>query len=69
MGIQGSLENLMKAFITFYLICLAIGRPDIPFKVVAQLRARALAGTSVGWGCPSVFNKSACREYDSKKYK
>jgi hypothetical protein len=70
MSIQGSLENLMKVFLTFYIGCCLIGRPDIPLKLVAQLRTKALAGTTASWGCPSIFNHStACATYDPRRYK
>ena len=70
MSIQGSLENLMKVFLTLYIGCGLIGRPDIPLKLVAQLRTTALAGTTASWGCPSIFNHStACDTYDPRRYK
>ena len=69
MSIQGSLENLMKVFLTFYIGCCLIGRPDIPLKLVAQLRASALAGTTAGWKCPSIFSSAACETYDPRRYK
>ena len=55
MSIQGSLENLMKVFLTFYIGCCLIGRPDIPLKLVAQLRTPALAGTTARAGAARVF--------------
>ncbi len=69
MTFQNSLEALLGTFLAFYIGCISIGRPDIPFRVVADLRAKALQGTTASWGCPSVFSTSACREYDPKKYK
>lgn len=69
MSIQGAIETLAATFITFYLACAAVGRPDIPLKVVTELRVKALAGTTASWGCPSVFDKGACRSYDSRRYR
>ena len=69
MSFQGSLQTLAAAFATFYVSCLCIGRPDIPRKVIAELRVQAFAGTKSGWGCPSDFNKKACKEYDPKRYR
>lgn len=69
MSFQNSLEALIGAFIAFYIGCFSIGRPDIPLKVVAELRAKALEGTTASWGCPSVWNKNACKEYDPRRYR
>lgn len=69
MTFQNSLEALLGTFLAFYIGCISIGRPDIPFKAVAELRAKALQGTTASWGCPSAFNKNACKEYDPKKYR
>ncbi len=68
MSFQGTLAALVGTFITFYLACATIGRPDIPLHVIAGLRANALDGTKASWGCPSVFQKNACRSYDPKRY-
>lgn len=69
MSIQGAIENLVKVFLGFYIACAMVGRADIPWKMIAELRGKALAGASASWGCPSVFNKRACKEYDPRHYK
>ena len=70
MSIQGSLENLMKVFLAFYIGCCLIGRPNIPLKLVAQLRTTTLGETTASWGCPSIFHHStACETYDPRRYK
>jgi hypothetical protein len=69
MNFQGALETLVGTFVTFYIGCVSIGRPDIPLKVVTDLRVKALQGTTVNWGCPSVFHYDACHSYDPKRYK
>lgn len=68
MNFQSALENLAKVFIGFYIACAFAGRPDIPLKLITQMRGQALAGLSANWGCPSV-NKNACREYNPRNYK
>jgi hypothetical protein len=70
MGFQGAIENLMKAFLTFFIGCCLIGRPDIPLKAIAQLREKALAGTKVSWGNPSIFPESrGSTTFDPRRYK
>jgi hypothetical protein len=69
MFIQGALENLMKAFLGFYVVCCLFGRADIPLKVVTELRTKAIQGTTASWGCPSVFSRHACTSYDPGRYK
>jgi len=69
MSFQSSLEALVGAFIAFYIGCACVGRPDIPLKVVTELRVKALQGTTANWRCPSVFNKNACNSYDPRRYR
>lgn len=71
MSIQGALTDLMKVFLAFYIGCVAVGRADIPFKMIAQLRTEALKGAnSKGWSCPSIFNRGGdCMTYDPRNYK
>lgn len=69
MNFQSSLTALAGAFVAFYVACVSIGRADIPLRVIAELRSKAIAGTTASWGCPSVFHKNACNSYDPKRYK
>lgn len=69
MSIQGAIENLVKVFLGFYIACAMVGRADIPWKMIADLRGKALAGASSSWGCPSVFNKESCSSYNPRRYK
>lgn len=69
MNFQGALETLVGAFVAFYIGCVCVGRPDIPLKVVTELRIRAIQGAAESWGCPSAFNKDACHSYNSKRYR
>jgi hypothetical protein len=68
MSFQSALETLAGTFISLYLACAAAGRPDIPLRIVSDLRARALASTTASWGCPSVFYKESCSSYDHARY-
>ncbi len=69
MNFQGALTTLAGAFLSFYLGCALIGRPDIPIKLVTELRVKVLKGTTASWGCPSVFHKNACNSYDPRRYR
>lgn len=70
MSIQGALTDLMKVFLAFYIGCYAVGRSDIPFKMVSDLRVKALKGTTESWGCPSIFHRGGdCKTYDPRNYK
>ena len=64
-----SLSGLAAAFTAFAIACAAIGRPDIPRKIVLELRTKALKDNDAGWGCPSAFNKRACKSYDPRNYR
>ena len=72
MSIQGALTDLMKVFLAFYIGCCAVGRPDIPFKVVSELRDKAVkgAGHTRTWGCPSITaNSGDCQTFDPRRYR
>ena len=69
MSFQSALEALVETFIFLFLACAAIGRPDIPNKIVTELRVKALAGITASWGCPSTFHKDACHSYDPRRYR
>jgi len=64
-----SLQGVVEAFIAFFLMCCCIGRPDIPMRLVTELRTKAIKGTHASWGCPSVFNRDACHTYDPNRYR
>ncbi len=64
-----SFEKLIAVIFTVVLGLCAIGRPDLVWKGIAQMRYHALREVSKPWGCPSVFNKGACDSYDPRKYK
>lgn len=69
MTIQGALQTLAGVYMTFHLACAAIGRPDIPLKLIAHIHTNAISGTKTSWGCPSVFHKDACLSYESSRYR
>lgn len=69
MNFQSIVTALTGAFISFYLGCVAVGRADIPWKLIAEMRGKALVGANSNWGCPSAFNKDACRTYDPNRYR
>jgi hypothetical protein len=70
MSIQGALIDLMKVFLAFYIGCCAVGRLDVPWRMISQMRAKAVTGTTDSWGCPSIFNRSGdCRTYNPASYK
>lgn len=68
MNFQGALTTLAGAFPSFYLGCVAVGRADIPWNMIGEMRSKALAEKNSAWGCPSVFNKNACDTYDPQRY-
>lgn len=69
MNFQGALTALAGTFLSFYLGCAAVGRADIPWKIISEMRGKALAGANSNWGCPSVFNKNVCDTYDPQRYR
>jgi len=67
---KGTLSDLMKVFLVFYIGLSLIGRPDIPLKLISQTRTQSLKGMTKNWGCPSIFNRGGdCRTYNHANYK
>lgn len=72
MTLQGALSDLMKVFIAFYIGCFAVGRGDIPLRLVTQLRVTAMKGVGLtkDWGCPSISpNKRDCMTWTVSDYR
>ena len=70
MNFQGALGTLVGAFMTFYIGSALVGRVDIPWRIIGELRSKAVAGTHASWGCPSAFHpRTACKEYNPNGYK
>ena len=72
MNLQGAISDLMKVSLAFYIGCFAVGRGDIPLKLVSQLRVTAVkgVGSTKDWGCPSIsLNKRDCLTWTASDYR
>ena len=59
-------ETILKiAFIV--VIAHATGQQEWLWRQIATIRHAALVETKKDWGCPSIFNKSACKELATVK--
>jgi hypothetical protein len=65
-----SFESSMGAIVGFFIACCLAGRPDLPMKMITEMRVKALKGTTASWGCPSIFVRGGdCKTYVPGRYK
>ncbi len=62
-----ALKELMLLIATIVVIAHATGNREWLWRQIASVRQAALVETKKDWGCPSIFNKSACRELTMAK--
>ena len=64
-----SFEKLIAIIVSAFIGLHVIGRRDLIWKAVAYMQYEAMHSASKPWGCPSAFNKGACKGYDPSRYK
>ncbi len=52
---------------TAIVLATASGHGDWIWKGIAEVRRVTISNARQDFGCPSIFNKSACRTYDPKR--
>ena len=61
-----SFSEIIGTIVTFIVVSTASGHGDWTWKAISEVRKVAISQTDEDWGCPSIFNKNACRSYDAK---
>ncbi len=56
-----ALKDLITAIAAVTLLAYSTGQQEWVWKQIALLRREALAESHKDWGCPSTFNKTACK--------
>lgn len=56
-----ALKELMLLVATIVVVAHATEQREWLWRQIATVRHTALAESKKDWGCPSIFNKSACR--------
>ncbi len=64
-----SIFNIAKALVAILAVFIIATKPEIPYKLIIMLHAKTVELSKFDWGCPSPFNKNACKEYDPDFYK
>lgn len=64
-----SFREAVGVIVTLIVLAVASGRQDLVLRAVAEVRKVALANARADWGCPSVFNRGACKRYDPARYR
>lgn len=62
-----ALKEIILIIATVVAIAHATGQQEWLWRQIATVRHVALAETKRDWGCPSIFNKSACKELATVK--
>ncbi len=64
-----SFTELVGVIATFVSLSIATGHGDWVWREIAVAQSNALHAMGQDWGCPSAFNKSACRTYGPRRYR
>lgn len=64
-----SFSEIVGIVITFIVLSVTSGHGDYVWKTITEVRKIATKDIKSDWGCPSIFNDAACRNYDSQRYK
>ena len=64
-----SFSEAMGVIVTFIVLSTASGHGDVVWKAIAEIRRVATTNARQDFGCPSIFNKGACSNYDPSRYK
>lgn len=55
-----SIKDLIVAISTIVALAYSTGQQKWLWEQISIVRREALAGTQADWGCPSIFNSTAC---------
>lgn len=61
--------RVIKKLVVVLTMGFVLLKPEATMKVVLYFQKKSIEAIEGDWGCPAVFNKGACREYDTKGYK
>ena len=58
----GALKDLITVLAAAVLLAYSTGQQDWLWTQIAAIRHGAIIEARRDWGCPSIFNKSACKQ-------
>jgi len=56
-----ALKDLITSIVTITLLAYATGQQEWLWKQIASLRHESIKNSRQDWGCPSIFQKTACK--------
>lgn len=59
---HAALKELLLLIASIVVVADATGQREWLWRQIASVRQTALVETKKDWGCPSIFNRSACKE-------
>jgi len=62
-----ALKETILIIASIVVIAHATGQQEWLWRQIATIRHAALVETKKDWGCPSIFNKSACKELSMER--
>lgn len=60
-----AIKDLIAAIAAVTVLAYSTDQQEWLWKQVAVLRFKVLIESKENWGCPSIFNKSACQNIDN----
>jgi hypothetical protein len=64
-----SFSEAIGVIVTFIVLSTASGHGDVVWKAIAGIRRVAITNARQNFGCPSIFNKGACKSYNPSLYR
>lgn len=61
--------RIIKRLIVVSAMGFALLKPEATIYLVLYFQKKSIEAIEGDWGCPSGFNKNACKEYDPESYK
>lgn len=64
-----SFSEIVGVIVAFIVLSTASGYGDWVWKGIAELRKVSMSNAKQDWGCPSIFNHGACKNYEWARYR
>ncbi|MCC7442689.1 MAG: hypothetical protein IT285_13725 [Bdellovibrionales bacterium] len=64
-----SLGQLVGLIVSAIVVLNASGKGHLVWSAIYEMRQKAKTNIEKPWGCPSIFNRRACGEYDPRWYR
>ncbi len=65
----GQIFRVIKRVVLVSAMGFVLLKPEATMKVVLYFQKKSIEAIEGDWGCPAVFNRNTCKEYNAMDYK